>query len=67
MAANDDLDSHATKEDRFSLHADDPRNFLKLCSALRILIRRCITESDIDQADRLLREYCTELISVRMA
>ena len=68
VIANDDLqvDSLATNDDRFSLHPDDPQNFLKLCLALRILIRRRITESDIDQADRLVRKYCTELILVRL-
>jgi hypothetical protein len=59
-----DLDGPAANNDRFSLHPDDPRNFLKLCSAIRILIRRRLTDSSIDQADRLLREYCTELITV---
>jgi hypothetical protein len=65
VIANDDLDSPATNDERFSLHPDDPRNFLKLCSALRILIRRRLTDSSVNQADCLLREYCTELISVR--
>jgi hypothetical protein len=50
---------------KFSLHPDDPGNFLKLCSALRILVRRVICDTDINEADRLIREYNTELIKVR--
>jgi hypothetical protein len=50
--------------DKFSLHPDDPKNFLKLCCALRIFVRRRPTDADIDRADRLLREYCMELITV---
>ena len=63
---NDNLDSPVTTTttDKFCLNPDDPCNFLKLCSALRILIRQHLTDLDIDQADRLLREYCTELILV---
>ncbi len=47
-----------------SLHPDDPANFLKLCKALRILFNRTLTKQDIDQADVLLRSYCSELVSV---
>ena len=58
---DDDLgDTH----DRFSLHPDDPKNFLKLCSAIRLLIRRRLIDHDIDRADALLRDYCAELIPV---
>ena len=64
VIANDDLDSPLITSDKFCLHPDDPRNFLKLCSALRILIQRHLTDSNIKEADRLLREYCTELIPV---
>ena len=32
--------------------------------AIRILIKRKIVDDDIDEADRLLREYNTELIKV---
>lgn len=49
---------------KFSLHPDDPGNFLKLCYALRILVRRVICDTDINEADQLLREYNTELIKV---
>ncbi len=51
-------------QDKFLLHPDDPSNFLKLCAGIRILLRRRITDSDIDHADGLIQKYCTELISV---
>lgn len=50
--------------DCLSLHSDDPANFLKLSMAIRILIKRTIVDDDIDEADRLLREYNIELIKV---
>lgn len=46
------------------LHPDDPDNFVKLSTALRLLLSRELLEEDIDAADDLLREYCTELIGV---
>jgi len=45
---NDDPDGPVTEDNRVSLHLDDPQNFLKLCSALCILIKRRITDLDID-------------------
>ncbi|KAG1846974.1 hypothetical protein DFJ58DRAFT_730304 [Suillus subalutaceus] len=47
---------------KFSLHPDDPDNFLKVCYALRILVRRVICDTEINEADRLHREYTAELI-----
>jgi len=52
------------EELKFGLHPDDPANFLKLCAALRILMRHALSETDIDNADSFLREYATELIKV---
>jgi hypothetical protein len=63
IGAGGDQESN-TNDDRVSLHPDDPKNFMKLCSALRILIRRRLTDPDINRAEGLLREYGTELISV---
>jgi hypothetical protein len=60
---DDPIDAGDT-QDKFLLHPDDPNNFLKLCAAIRILLRRRLTDSDIDHADRLIRQYCTELIQV---
>ncbi|KZT18076.1 hypothetical protein NEOLEDRAFT_1081034 [Neolentinus lepideus HHB14362 ss-1] len=45
----------------FRLHPDDPKNFLKLSTALTILTKWTISDVEIDEADRLLREYCSEL------
>lgn len=50
---------------KFKLHHDNPINFLKLGSALRLLMKRTISNVDVETADSLLREYCTELIWVR--
>jgi hypothetical protein len=47
-----------------NLHPQDPSNFFKLSAALKLLLARKITDSDIDTADALLREYCTELMEV---
>ncbi|KAG2066534.1 hypothetical protein BDR04DRAFT_1121077 [Suillus decipiens] len=47
---------------KYLLHPDDPANFLKLCIALRILIKCSLSDEDIDCADGLIREYNTELI-----
>ncbi|KAF7965432.1 hypothetical protein HWV62_43531, partial [Athelia sp. TMB] len=47
------------------LHPDDPDNFVKLSTALCLLLSCEITEDVIDMADELIREYCTELIDVR--
>ena len=62
----DDLIDAAITQDKFLLHLDDPSNFLKLCTAIRILLRHWFTDSEIDCADRLIHKYCTELISVRL-
>jgi len=63
-ANDEDLIDTSVSQDKFLLNPSDPANFLKLCAAIRILLRRQLTDPDIDHADRLLREYCTELISV---
>lgn len=49
---------------KFSLHPDDPANFLKLCAALRILVQHHINDQQIDTAEQLIREYGAELIKV---
>ncbi|KAF7968608.1 hypothetical protein HWV62_30027 [Athelia sp. TMB] len=46
------------------LHPDDPDNFVKLSTALCLLLSCEITEDVIDMADELIREYCTELIDL---
>lgn len=49
-----------------NLHPRDPSNFFKLSAALRLLLSHKITDGDIDQADKLLREYCLELSEVSL-
>lgn len=49
---------------KFSLHPDDPANFLKLCAALQILVQHHINDQQIDTAEQLIREYGAELIKV---
>lgn len=61
---DEQLDDDDNRNDKFLLHPEDPANFLKLCAALRVLVRRRLTDLDIDTADRFLRDYCTELIPV---
>lgn len=70
LSANSEDSPDATDPDQgpeppFSLHPDDPKNFLKLSESLGLLSQRIISEEDICTADRLLREYNTELITVR--
>jgi hypothetical protein len=62
---DEDLINASNSDDRFLMHPNNSYNFLKLCSALHILVRRCLVDSDIDFADHLLRKYCMELIPVR--
>jgi hypothetical protein len=52
--------------DKFSLHPDDPTNFLRLSAALRLLVRRRLTDANIDHSEHLIREYCTELLPVSL-
>jgi len=48
----------------YSLNPRDPANFLKLASALNIFLAGTLTDNEIDQADKLIREYNVELIEV---
>jgi hypothetical protein len=57
-------DDHPGTDVPFSLHPDDPGNFLKLSAALLLLAKRSVSYQEITDADMLLRGYCTELISV---
>jgi len=60
----DNPEEAAEANARFSLHPDDPQNFLKLSSALIILTKKTITTAELLTADTYLRQYCAELISV---
>ena len=46
------------------LHPRDPANFLKLCSAIKILVSPEVTSEQLEDADGLLRSYCLELVEV---
>ena len=61
-----DKNIEAEEELKFARHPDDTANFLKLSRALRMLIKHSLSNDDINNADTLLREYCTELITVRI-
>lgn len=50
-----------------NLHPADPGNFLKLSSAIKILVSDTITEPELQSADKLSRDYCQELIAVSFA
>lgn len=47
-----------------NMHPRDPGHFFKLSAALKILMSLKLTDMDIETADRLLREYCLELVEV---
>ncbi|KAF7377085.1 hypothetical protein MSAN_00127100 [Mycena sanguinolenta] len=44
-----------------NLHPDDPPNFFKLSAAVKLLLAHPITDSQIDEAEKLLRSYLPEL------
>ena len=48
------------------LHPDDPGNFLKLGTALKILRSKKIMDAELDEVEALLRAYCLELVQVSM-
>ncbi|KAF7363429.1 hypothetical protein MSAN_00998700 [Mycena sanguinolenta] len=60
-AEEDEAKDNATPP---NLHPDDPKNFLKLASAVKILVAHTITEADLTHADTLIREYCWELVDL---
>jgi hypothetical protein len=55
-----------TAHNKFSLHLDDPGNFLRLSAALRLLVHHQLTNTHIDHAEQLIWEYCTELLLVSL-
>jgi hypothetical protein len=59
--AEDEARDNATPS---NLHPDDPKNFLKLSSALKTLVADVITEADLVKSDQSIREYCAELVDV---
>jgi hypothetical protein len=61
--ADDEAQDAATAS---MLHPDDPGNFLKLCTALKILQSKKIIDAELDESEGLLRGYCLELVRVSM-
>ncbi|KIK81093.1 hypothetical protein PAXRUDRAFT_35984 [Paxillus rubicundulus Ve08.2h10] len=55
---------HDNEELKFSLHPDDPINFLKLSSALHLLVKDTILDTEVEEADQLIHQYCMELITL---
>ncbi|KAJ7583887.1 hypothetical protein C8J56DRAFT_1166808 [Mycena floridula] len=49
-----------------NLNKRDPLHFLKLSSALKILVADELTSTDLAQADTLICEYCSELLTMRI-
>ncbi|KAJ7188886.1 hypothetical protein C8R46DRAFT_1024111 [Mycena filopes] len=47
-----------------NLHPADPGNFLKLSTAIKILVSDEITEAQLQASDTLLRDYCQELVEL---
>jgi hypothetical protein len=47
-----------------NLHPDDPANFAKLVTAIKLLLSAPLTDAQITEGDRLLRTYCWELVEV---
>ena len=48
----------------YSLHPDDPATFLNLAVFLNIFLADCIEEKKLQEADKLVRTYCKDLIQV---
>jgi len=56
--------SEKYKENWCCLDPKDPANFLKLASALNIFLSDMLTDTQVNEADNLIREYNVELIMV---
>ncbi|VDB84878.1 unnamed protein product [Peniophora sp. CBMAI 1063] len=62
FAEPDDEDEEAIARAPPNLHPDDPANMAKLSRFLRIVLAKSLNDAEINTADTLIREYCTELI-----
>lgn len=51
----------------YSLHPDDPATFLKLAVFLNIFLAESVKEEKLQEADRLVRVYCKDLIRVSIS
>ncbi|THU96176.1 hypothetical protein K435DRAFT_819510 [Dendrothele bispora CBS 962.96] len=61
-AAGSDDDDDGESRTAPKLHPEDPANFFKLSSALKLLLSRKLYSSDILEFERLIRDYNCELI-----
>ncbi|KAI0749923.1 hypothetical protein C8Q80DRAFT_1120041 [Daedaleopsis nitida] len=59
---SNDEDAPQSTPSQANLNPQDVTNFLKLSEALTLFLAEELSEEDILKADRLLREYCSELI-----
>lgn len=66
VAASPDTENEDDSSKPPNLHPQDPSNFSKLAAALKLLLAWEIDDAEIDEADKLLREYSLELIYVRL-
>jgi hypothetical protein len=64
MVTDDNIIDPEASNNKFSLHLDNPVNFLRLSATLRLLVCHRLTDSDIDRTEQLICEYCTELLPV---
>lgn len=48
------------------MHPDDAANFLKLATALKIILGRSIRTVDLPRAEKLLNEYLQGFLKVSM-
>lgn len=46
----------------YTMHRDDPGHFQLLATALHILLHHVLTDTGIDEAEQLLRQYCGTII-----
>ncbi|KAJ7749137.1 hypothetical protein B0H16DRAFT_1461303 [Mycena metata] len=62
----DDSDEEEEREARAppNLHPDDPVNFCKLATSVKLLLAHPIRDAQIDEADDLLRSYLPELMTL---
>ncbi|KAI0628591.1 hypothetical protein C8Q77DRAFT_1162009 [Trametes polyzona] len=60
----DDPDDNDDSSSPTNLHSADLSNFLKLCAALRLFLSDKISNTQLSEADKLIREYCIELVEL---
>ncbi|KAI0364657.1 hypothetical protein BV20DRAFT_1057013 [Pilatotrama ljubarskyi] len=59
-----DVDDEDDGSQRCRLHQRDLDTFLKLCMAIRLFLSEVITEEQLTEADKLIREYCMDLVEL---